>query len=153
MHIIVCSSYRRCVENAFGITAARWRVLLRTISLHPKNVDYVVKACCILHNFLSVVNAQSQEYTDSEDRFGNIVPGCWRESLSEVEENDVAPHYFPLEATRARNFDPDAGTARKLFMAYFCSKAGEVPWQWTQPGVKKDEALKNLYKEKLLPLH
>ncbi|XP_037512244.1 uncharacterized protein LOC119389023 [Rhipicephalus sanguineus] len=42
----------RCAENAFGITAARWRVLLRTINLKPKNVDYVIKAACILHNFI-----------------------------------------------------------------------------------------------------
>ncbi|KAL3220436.1 hypothetical protein MRX96_029876 [Rhipicephalus microplus] len=45
---------RRCAENAFGITADRWRILLRTINLHPSSVDFVVKAAWLLHNFLTL---------------------------------------------------------------------------------------------------
>ncbi|KAK8762023.1 hypothetical protein V5799_026710 [Amblyomma americanum] len=52
------SRARRCAENAFGITVAGWRILLRTINLHPKNVDYVVKATCVLHNFILTLNSQ-----------------------------------------------------------------------------------------------
>nr|XP_054924953.1 uncharacterized protein LOC129383940 [Dermacentor andersoni] len=49
---------RCCAENAFGITAARWRVLLRTMNLQPENVDFVEKAACVLHNFLTIYNPQ-----------------------------------------------------------------------------------------------
>ncbi|KAH8037974.1 hypothetical protein HPB51_020255 [Rhipicephalus microplus] len=78
------SRARRCAENAFGITVARWRILLRTIQLLPKNVDYVVKAACVLHNFLAVLNEESDQILDQEDRFGNVVPGRWRQGIQQT---------------------------------------------------------------------
>ena len=48
------SRARRTVENAFGILAQRFRVFNRRLQLHPDNVDRVIKACCVLHNYLSV---------------------------------------------------------------------------------------------------
>ncbi|XP_054920367.1 uncharacterized protein [Dermacentor andersoni] len=119
------SRARRCAENAFGITAARWRVLLRTINLHPTNVDYIIKAACILHKFIMKLNAQRHGYVDREDSFGNVIRGHWQQS---------------------------AADARNIFTAYFCSTFGEVGWQWQQPGVSKDVALKHLQEQQLLPL-
>lgn len=43
----------RCrIENAFGVLAGRWQVLLKSMKLHPKNVDKIVLACVILHNYV-----------------------------------------------------------------------------------------------------
>ena len=50
----------RIVENCFGILAQRWRLLNRRIQLQEKNVIEVIKACCVLHNFLR----ENTEYTD-----------------------------------------------------------------------------------------
>ena len=47
------SRARRIVENAFGILAQRFRLFNRRIPLCPMNVDNVIKACCILHNYLT----------------------------------------------------------------------------------------------------
>ncbi|KAH6919644.1 hypothetical protein HPB50_029368 [Hyalomma asiaticum] len=126
---------RRCVENAFGITAARWRILLRTINLLPENVDYVIKAACVLHNFLTVHNPQSHQFPDKEDSFGNIVGGRWRQGMQGVLDNC----FFPVQTTTSRNFNGDAAAARDLFTAYFSSSAGQVPWQWRIPGVSKKQ--------------
>ncbi|XP_037508065.1 uncharacterized protein LOC119383866 [Rhipicephalus sanguineus] len=146
------SRARRCAENAFGITAARWRVLLRTINLKPKNVDYVIKAACILHNFIMKSTAKVQSCEEREDSFGNVIRGRWRDSVEGAAQDSRAPRYFSLEPTHARNFVAEAADARNIFTAYFCSSFGELPWQWNHPGVAKDAALKHLQEQQLLPL-
>ncbi|CAN7939825.1 unnamed protein product [Ixodes hexagonus] len=141
----------------YRLSRARREVTKELANLKIETFLLDFPSCCQgrlhLHNFLTVLNAQSRAYTDREDRFGNVVAGCWRQSIRREEGSDSDLQYFPLEATHARNFHPEAGDVRDLFMAYFCSTAGEVPWQWHQPGVSKEAALRSLYKEKLLPLH
>ncbi|KAH7973671.1 hypothetical protein HPB49_003800 [Dermacentor silvarum] len=144
---------RRCAENAFGITAARWRILLRTIPLRPKNVDFIIKAACILHNFLTVHNPQSHKFADAEDSFGNLITGQWRQGVPEASANSSEPHFFPVKATHCRNYLSDAAAARNIFAAYFCSSAGEVPWQWNLPGVSKEAAVKRLQEQILPTIH
>ena len=46
------SRARRVVENAFGVLAARWRVYHTKIAVNPECVKAIVKATCVLHNFL-----------------------------------------------------------------------------------------------------
>ena len=47
------SRARRTSESAFGILVARWRIFLTVICLLDVNVDKVIKATCILHNYLT----------------------------------------------------------------------------------------------------
>ncbi|XP_067615900.1 uncharacterized protein [Eurosta solidaginis] len=46
------SSVRVHIENTFGILATRWRVLHTTIHVAPENVDKIVLATIVLHNYL-----------------------------------------------------------------------------------------------------
>ena len=46
------SRARRCVENAFGVLAARFRIFHTTIHMQPSKVGDIVMACVVLHNFL-----------------------------------------------------------------------------------------------------
>ena len=43
---------RRVVENAFGILAQRFQVLLTTMQQSPEVVQYVIEACICLHNIM-----------------------------------------------------------------------------------------------------
>lgn len=46
------SRARRTVKCAFGVLAKKWRVLHTSIQVEPDFTDEIVKACCILHNFV-----------------------------------------------------------------------------------------------------
>jgi len=46
------SRARRTIECAFGVLANQWNVLHATILVEPDFRDHIIKACCILHNFV-----------------------------------------------------------------------------------------------------
>jgi len=47
----VCRT-RRVVENCFGILAQKFRIYNRRIQSKPENVDYIILATCVLHNYI-----------------------------------------------------------------------------------------------------
>ena len=110
------SRARRIVENAFGILAQRWRLLNRRIQLNEDNVVTVVKACCILHNYLR----DSQDYQD-------------RSTLLLNEEGDVlmppGAQIVNVAYMRGYHSAKDALQTRELFKTYFNSPSGSLPWQ------------------------
>ena len=57
------SRARRIVENAFGILAARWRVFHTKLAVRPQCVNSIVKATCVLHNFLQGQTMPAQMIT------------------------------------------------------------------------------------------
>ena len=96
------SRARRCVENAFGILAHRWRLLRRPIQALPKNAEIYVKACCVLHNFL--MKKSHATYT---------------EALSDEPQSRDGLSNLPRVG--ANNFARDAEFIHDKFAAYFQS--------------------------------
>lgn len=39
-----------CIERAFGMLKGRWRVLLKRVDVHLRNVPDLVSTCLVLHN-------------------------------------------------------------------------------------------------------
>ncbi|XP_017478775.1 PREDICTED: uncharacterized protein LOC108368434 [Rhagoletis zephyria] len=50
------SRCRRLIENAFGQLKARFRKIGRGLQVAPKNINTIIRTCCILHNFLKLEN-------------------------------------------------------------------------------------------------
>ena len=115
------SRARRVVENAFGILAMRFQILLGTMQQLPETVDSIVLACTTLHNLPRVTQpAALRQYVDEEDNSHNLVPGQWRQD-SQLANGE--PGY-------QRNVGNAAGTAQRNYLKeYLNSEAGAVDWQ------------------------
>lgn len=106
-----------------GILGQRWRLLYRPIQGQPESVTTVVKAACVLHNFLCWRSDQSytpRGYGDSALDNGQVVEGDWR-------AEGTGTGFVGLTA-RGRNHTDNAAAVREMFANYF-SGAGAVPWQ------------------------
>ena len=122
------SRARRVVENAFGILVTKWRALRQPLVAKIETVDAVVKASCVLHNFLrrrdGVSNDRlyiSQGDVDM-DVEGRVVRGAWRREAASQGLADIG---------RLGSNNPARGATdlRERFARYFVSREGSVPWQ------------------------
>lgn len=100
------SRARRVVENAFGILANRFRVLLNPICLRPSKVEKITLACVALHNFLATEN---KDYSGSQ----NEIDGT------------------PLQNIGNQGGNKSGNMIRTFRDEYkdFFSSNGAVPWQ------------------------
>lgn len=82
------SRARRCIENAFGILSARWRILRSSLEVGVEKTIDSVAACCALHNYLLTRTSHAiyapESFVDHELN-GTHVPGDWR-----LEHPDIA---------------------------------------------------------------
>ncbi|XP_050293569.1 uncharacterized protein LOC126734088 [Anthonomus grandis grandis] len=74
------SRCRRTVECAFGVLSNKWRVFHSAILVQPEFIDDIVKACCILHNYVRKrdgINFEDMDtYSLSDiDNFGESIRG------------------------------------------------------------------------------
>ena len=97
------SRARRIVENAFRILCARWRVVHTKINLSPYFVTKIVKAACVLHNYLCNEIAVEEPVVDNET---------------------------PLQQLQKRGYrsKKEASDARKKFATYFVQHDA-LSWQ------------------------
>jgi hypothetical protein len=113
---------RNAVENAFGLTSSRFRVLHTGVNIAPEKVNYVVLATCILHNFLRKRSSTYVSSTtfDTEDSTHEIIQDRdWRKTY--VELVDVEP-------LCERNTSKDSKQNRESYVQYFIGN-GKVDWQ------------------------
>ena len=116
------SRSRRVVENAFGILANRFQILLTTMQHDPSTVKLIVKACMVLHNLMRIryPQLQNQQLDRAENENRNFVPGEWRADRNlEDTQTVTAPNTSSREGKKQRN----------LIKHWVNSPAGAVPWQ------------------------
>lgn len=76
------SRARRCIENAFGILSARWRIFRRSINCSLSTVDNIIKATVCLHNLIMKAEKNyktkvycNNEFVDRELENGAVILG------------------------------------------------------------------------------
>ncbi|KAL2089296.1 hypothetical protein ACEWY4_013984 [Coilia grayii] len=97
------STARRMVECAFGILASQWRVYRRSLGVSPETAKKVVKATCILHNY---IRGHSEE------------------------EDPSTLSFMPPESSPGMQCVGQVGSNR--FASYFSSPIGRASWQNVQ---------------------
>ena len=97
---------RRYVECTFGIFSNKWRIFHRPIDTAVDFSDDIVKACCVLHNFVQVRDGYQSDDT--------LQITGW--------EDDIEAN---ITGSRA-----DPQRIRDEFANYFLSKEGEIPYQY-----------------------
>ena len=107
------SRARMVVENAFGILAMCWRLFDWRITLCADNADKIIKACCVLHNFLT----PTKDFTDI---------------ASEVNldaRNNSTQGMLYLPRLRGYHTTQDAQGVRDISKAFFNHNVGILSWQ------------------------
>ena len=120
------SRFRRCVENAFGILVARFRVFHSRINLwSTAKVNKVILAGVVLHNMLCEMSRHSYiptDFADQEDPItGEINPGIWRSQVPES-FGDHSPVLPGCRGTRQAEKYRDV-------IRDFINGPGALPWQ------------------------
>lgn len=116
------SRARRVVENAFGILANRFRILLTAMGHAPSTSRLIVKTCVILHNLMRIrYPALQNQQLDCENPINrDLIPGEWRRGPNLQDTVNVA----------ANNIDSKRGKMqRNLIKHWVNSPAGSVAWQ------------------------
>lgn len=106
---------RRIVENAFGILAAKWRVLLNPIYLPADEVQTITLACCALHNFLC-------------SEHGAYLTGFFGldENYSDQMDRHINNNQYQTNSNARRRMSGCRN--REIFLEYF-NTVGKVFWQ------------------------
>lgn len=117
------SRARQIIENTFGILVARWRILKTSINSKPENVDNIIKAVCVLHNYCQTELGKDENnmycppgFVDSDDQPN----GSWREN---------APALASVGRMAANYARRVLYGLRDILADYFVSERGQVPWQ------------------------
>lgn len=107
------SRARQLIENTFGILAARWRILRTTINADVANVDNMVKAVVILHNFCQTELRSKYCPSDYTDTVGEA-NGIWRtegpamQSVGRMAANVAKREIYGIRDNLARYFVTEA---------------------------------------------
>ena len=110
------SRARRTVENAFGILAQCFRIYNTRMWYSEHTVVKIVKATCVLHNYLR----------DKNMNVANIYTGLNPDCLEYLGKNGAVVDLGNLPGYRSSN---EAQHIRRVFTHYFNSVAGHLHWQ------------------------
>ena len=95
----VFSSQRIVIEHSFGMLKGRFRLLLKKFELATYNVEQIVVACCVLHNF----SLEGKE----------LFPEEWMVDEDELTENEIDAF-----TNDVAEWELDGDSTQELFLQY-----------------------------------
>ena len=101
---------RRLIECAFGILANKWRILRRELNVNVDFAEAIIKACCILHNFVRERDGKGLIEID-------------------IDGTDKSPSGLHSGFNPSRRGSKSAVKIRDAFACHFSSNEGAVYWQ------------------------
>ena len=84
-----------CIERAFGMLKGRWRILLKRIDVHLKNVPDLVSTCIVLHNICIILGdyfLQTEWLQEASDEVHNGLSFVTPQGHTSQEKIAVANH-------------------------------------------------------------
>lgn len=85
---------RRMVECSFGILASKWRILTRAVDVNIEFCDFIIKACCILHNYVRARDGVVFEETLFECPIQSLQPDRTRGNATGLQVREYLTQYF-----------------------------------------------------------
>uniref|UniRef100_A0A2S2PHY3 Putative nuclease HARBI1 n=1 Tax=Schizaphis graminum TaxID=13262 RepID=A0A2S2PHY3_SCHGA len=83
------SRARRTVECAFGVLANKWNVLHTTILVEPDFCDHIIKACCVLHNFVRKRDGCNYDENIADTAYINYLEGFQGHGRRHINRNGM----------------------------------------------------------------
>ncbi|KAB0803707.1 hypothetical protein PPYR_00677 [Photinus pyralis] len=116
------SRARRVVENVFGILASRFRIFHTAINLDLNNIEKVVMASCVLHNFLR--SRSGCQYLPRDAIYSEDTENGTTRTGLVADDSNLAN----LQSGPNRNPSTEAKEVRDNFVQYF-NNEGAVHFQ------------------------
>ncbi|CAH2012014.1 unnamed protein product [Acanthoscelides obtectus] len=103
------SRARRFIECSFGIMTNKWRIFHRPLNVSIDLATDIVKACCILKNFIRKEEGLNRNIADTA--------------------MDIDSELNELTRSKSVRGSLSANDTRTKFASYFVSEAGQIPWK------------------------
>lgn len=88
------SRARMRVECTFGILTNKWRILHRALDVNPKTCDVIIKACCILHNYVRKHDGLRSRDLLFQSTLQNISHTRHRSTMNSIRNREYLANYF-----------------------------------------------------------
>ena len=101
--------------NVFGILAQRWRLFNRRIGLNAENTEFIVKACIVLHNYLT----EKKEIAAIYKRLNPDGDPYLQEDGAILDLPNLHGYHSPAQVRAIRD----------VYTQYFMRPEGSLTWQ------------------------